>query len=101
MFCAVEEDKMISGTEHIITETNKTKFQHTSGCHGLQTGRQPIVSLYSTNVLVVPRVISLGIQFSVKHYMKRDHFARSKREITVRIKSNWQMCILAIECKSV
>jgi len=32
--------------------------------------------------------------------MKRDHFARSKREITVRIKSNWQMCILSIECKS-
>ena len=45
MFCAVEEDKMISGTEHTITETNKTKFKHTSGCHGLQTGRQPIVSL--------------------------------------------------------
>ena len=68
MFCAVEEDKMISGTEHTITETNKTKFQHTSGCLGLQTGRKPIVSLYSTNVLVVPRVISLIIQFSMKNY---------------------------------
>jgi hypothetical protein len=33
--------------------------------------------------------------------MKRDNFACSKREITVRIKSNWQMCILSIECKSV
>ena len=71
MFFSIEEDKMISGPGHTITKTNKKNFQHTPCCHGLQTRRQHIVSLYSTTVLVVPRVISLLIQFSVKHYFSQ------------------------------
>ena len=63
MFCAVEEDKIISGTEHTITETNKTKFQHTSGCHGLQTGWQPIVSLTVQMFLLSPGLSPLSSSF--------------------------------------
>ena len=49
------------------TITTKADFQHTSGCQGLSTGQQPIVSLYIKYVWIVHWVVSLVSKFSVKH----------------------------------
>jgi hypothetical protein len=66
MFSFAEDNKLISSIENTITEPDWKKtmhFHHISGCQGLQTGLQPIVSLYIIYVWVVHLVVSLDITF--------------------------------------
>ena len=55
------------------TEIN-TDFQHSSGCKGWQTGRQPIVSLYIIYVWVVHRVVSIVKTIFRKTYILSYYF---------------------------